>query len=123
MESFEDYLAQISDVEHRARMDEVLSWVGREFPNLEPVIKWKQPMFTDHGTFIVAFSTARKHLSVAPEKVVIDHFAEEIARSGYERTKELIRIPWSQPVDYSLLEKMIAFNIAEKAECSKFWRS
>ncbi|NRG47411.1 iron chaperone, partial [Bacillus sp. CRN 9] len=29
---------------------------------------------------------------------------------------------WDSPVDFSLLEKMIEFNILDKADCSTFWR-
>ena len=79
-------------------------------------------MYTDHGTFIIGFSVAKQHMAVALEGVVADHFSREILQSGYDHTKELIRIRWDRPVDYELLEKMIAFNILEKANCTTFWR-
>lgn len=89
---------------------------------METEIKWKQPMFTDHGTFIIGFSVSKKHLAVAPESVTITHVEDDIVKAGYDYTKELIRIPWKASVDYSLLEKMIEFNIWDKANCSTFWR-
>jgi len=122
MEAFAEYLAQIDNPEHRARTEEVLSWVPKTFPNLTPVIKWNQPMFTDHGTYIIGFSLSKKHLAVAPENAGIIHFSDDIVQAGYDYTKQLIRIPWESPVDFSLLEKMIAFNILDKADCSTFWR-
>jgi uncharacterized protein YdhG (YjbR/CyaY superfamily) len=79
-------------------------------------------MFTDHGTFIIGFSISKQHMAVAPEGVVIERFADEIAQAGYDATKGLIRIKWEKPVDYSLLEKMIEFNIQDKAEYTAFWR-
>ena len=36
MEVFAEYLAQIDNQQHRDRTEEVLGWVTREFPNLEP---------------------------------------------------------------------------------------
>src|SRR5690554_1024248 len=84
MEFFADYLERIENPQHRARMEKVLSWVAKEFPNLKPRIAWNQPMFTDHGTFIIGFSIAKKHLSVAPERTGIIHFSDEIAQAGYE---------------------------------------
>ena len=39
-----------------------------------------------------------------------------------DSTKQLIRIRWEQPVDYALLERMIAFNREDKADCATFWR-
>ncbi|EST11383.1 iron chaperone [Sporolactobacillus laevolacticus] len=122
MEVFADYLAHIDNPEHRARTEEVLAWITKKFPNLKPKIAWNQPMFTDHGTFIIGFSVAKHHLAVGPEKAGIDHFSDEIVQAGYDHTKLLVRIKWERPVDYSLLEKMIAFNIMDKADCSTFWR-
>lgn len=122
MKVFADFLAKIDDPSHRARTEEILTWVKEKFPRLEGVVKWNQPMYTDHGTFIIGFSAAKKHLAVAPERVAITHFQDEITKAGYDFTQELIRIPWNRPVDYSLLEKIIEYNIEDKANCTTFWR-
>ncbi|GAB6988749.1 iron chaperone [Paenibacillus pini] len=122
MEVFSAYLANIDNAQHRARTEEVLSWVAAKFPHLMSKIAWNQPMFTDHGTFIIGFSVAKHHLAIAPEMVVINEFSDQIVEAGYSHSKQLVRIPWNGPVDFSLLEKMIEFNIVEKANCSTFWR-
>lgn len=122
MEVFAEYLAHIDNPEHRERTEEVLAWVTKKFPQLMPKMAWNQPMFTDHGTFIIGFSIAKHHLAVAPERVVIQHFSDKIVQAGYDHTKELVRIRWERPVDFSLLEKMIEFNIMDKADCTTFWR-
>lgn len=122
MEMFAEYLAHIDNPQHRSRTDEVLTWVTKKFPNLMPKIAWNQPMFTDHGTFIIGFSVSKHHLAVSPEKAGINHFSAEIVRAGYDHTKQLVRIKWDSPVHFPLLEKMIEFNISDKADCSTFWR-
>jgi len=122
MEVFADYLAKMDNQQHRARMEEVLNWVAKQFPGLMPKIAWNQPMFTDHGTFIIGFSVAKHHMAVAPEIAGIHHFTGEIVQAGYDHTKQLVRIPWERPVDYTLLEKIIEYNIWDKADCSTFWR-
>ncbi len=122
MEVFAEYLARIDNPQHRARVEEVLRWVMATFPRLLGKIAWNQPMFTDHGTFIIGFSVAKPHLAVAPERVTIERFSEEIVGAGYDHTKELVRIRWNGPVDYSLLQKLIEYNILDKADCSAFWR-
>jgi hypothetical protein len=122
METFSDYLAAISDQDHRDRMEEVLLWVRTAFPSLKPVIAWNQPMFTDHGTFIIGFSVSKNHLAAAPERAAILHFSDAIRKAGFSQTKELIRFPWDRPIDYSLLQEIIAFNIVDKAGCDTFWR-
>lgn len=122
MEVFEEFLAGIENPQHRARTEEVLGWVTQKYPDLAPKIAWNQPVFTDHGTYIIGLSVAKQHLAVSPEKAGIDHFSDEIVQAGYEHTKMLVRIPWDKPVDYALLERVIEFNIADKAETTTFWR-
>lgn len=122
MEVFAEYLASIDHPQHQVRMEEVLSHISKKYPNLMPRIAWNQPMFTDHGTYIIGFSVAKHHMAVAPERAGLIQFADEIEKAGYSCSKELIRIPWDKPLDFTLLEKIIEFNILDKAECSTFWR-
>ncbi len=122
MDVFSDYLKGIANAEHRARLEEVLSWVTKQYPTLKPRIAWNQPMFTDHDTFIIGFSVAKHHLAVAPERAGISQFSAEIVDAGYDHTKELFRIRWDRPVDFQLLGRIIEFNMVDKADCSTFWR-
>lgn len=122
LEVFTDYLSRIENPQNRARTEAVLNWVAEQFPQMKPRIAWNQPMFTDHGTYIIGFSVSKKHLAVAPEGKGMEQFREELQRSGYDCGKMLARIRWEQPVDYALLKRMIAFNIADKADCVGFWR-
>lgn len=122
MDVFAQYLMKIQNPQNREIVYNVLSWVQEKFPHLEGKIAWNQPMFTDHGTFIIGFSTAKYHLAVSPEKECIAQFSDEIKKSGYQHTDNLIRIPWDSEIDFKLLEKMIRFNIEDKAECKTFWR-
>ncbi|MFY9944416.1 MULTISPECIES: iron chaperone [unclassified Exiguobacterium] len=122
METFDDFLATIDDLEHRAKLDDIFVWVRETFPHLEERIAWNQPMFTDHGTFIIAFSVAKAHFAVAPEAVPLEVFQMQIREAGYTQTKQLFRIKWSQTVDYDLLRDIIAFNIEDKAGHTSFWR-
>ena len=124
MERLDEYLdrARVRDPAHRARLHEVCAWTAAQYPSLMLEFKWNQPMFTDHGTFILSYAAAKPHMSVAPERACLERFADEVARAGYARTKELMRIPWESPVDCALLARMIEFNIADKATYNAFWR-
>ncbi|SEN92810.1 hypothetical protein SAMN04488134_102304 [Amphibacillus marinus] len=122
MDNLSDFIAGVVDGQQRERVEEVFAWIKEQFPELEAEIKWNQPMLTDHGTFIIGFSLAKKHLAVSPEGVTVKHLANDIAEAGYQFTKEIIRIPWNKPVNYELLDKMIAFNILDKANCNSFFR-
>lgn len=123
MEEFAEYLAKIDNPVHRAATEEVLAWVIQEFPQLTPKIAWNQPMFTDHGTYIIGFSVSKAHMAVAPEKAGMDHFADAIKQAGLDHTKLLVRMKWTSPVDFTLLRQMIEYNIADKADCTTFWRA
>jgi uncharacterized protein len=122
MELFEEFLAKIEDIQHQGRTREVLSWVSDQYPQLVQRIAWNQPMFTDHGTFIIGFSVAKHHLAVTPEKAGIEHFSDEIEKSGLSYTSMIVRFPWNKPINYDLLAKMIEFNLDDKKECVTFWR-
>ena len=103
-------------------MREVLVWVNDTFPTLAPKIAWNQPMFTDHGTFIIGFSVAKGHFAISPEAQGIAAFSDDIAKSGYSQTSNLFRIKWDQPVNFNLLERIIRYNIEDKKGCTTFWR-
>ena len=122
MNDFQEYINGIDKPEQRERMASIFSYIRKTFPQLKEEIKWNQPMFTDHGTFIIGFSRAKDHIAVAPEAVVIDLFAQEIEKAGYSHTKGLFRIKWTDKVDYELLRKIIAYNIEDKKDMTKFWR-
>ena len=122
MRTFAEFTSQIENPGHRARVEEVLDRIAKKFPALGQRIAWNQPMFTDHGTFIIAFSVARQHLAVAPETVALDHFDERIKQAGFKRTKMLLQMPWNKPIDYALLKDIISYNIQDKKDCASFWR-
>ncbi|HAQ56959.1 MAG TPA: iron chaperone [Acholeplasmatales bacterium] len=122
METFDVFLNQIEHPQHRAKLTEVLARIGERFPMLQRRIAWNQPMFTDHGTFIIAFSVSKNHFAVAPEKAGMIHFHDAIAKTGYEQSMMLFRIRWDDPVDEALLDEIIRYNMLEKAECKTFWR-
>ena len=122
MDVFADYLEKIDNPQHRERTQTVLTWITQKYPMLVPKIAWNQPMFTDHGTFIIALSIAAKHMAIAPETAALTHFSQQIQDSGYQHTPNIIRIAWTDDVDFALLEKIIAFNIKDKADCTTFWR-
>lgn len=122
METFEDFLATMDEPEKRQRLEEIFAWVEKEFPQLKRRIAWNQPMYTDHGTYIIGFSTSKKHIAVGPENAPIKRFANEIEEAGYEYTNQIIRYPWNKEVNYSLLKQIIEFNILDKADHTRFWR-
>lgn len=122
MNEFKVFLSKIDDDERRKKLENVLTWVQAAFPELHPVIKWRQPMFVLDKTYIIGFSVSKNHIAVAPELVTLKRFAKEIEAAGYGLTKQLFQIKWASEVDYQLLERIIRTNIMEKAGSDSFWR-
>lgn len=122
MKNLEKYLQTISNEEHRGRLRQIFTWILKTFPSLEYKTLWNQPMFVAHGTFIIGFSASKEHFSVSPEAKGMEHFSKEIAKSGYTQTKNLFRIKWSDPINFDLLQKIINFNLQDKANYTDFWR-
>lgn len=122
MKDVQMYIDHISEQDKRQRMEGILNDIKKTFPQLKEEIKWNQPVFTDHGTFIIGFSIAKAHIAVAPEAVVISLFEKEIEQAGYSHTQELFRINWTDQVDFDLLHKLVAYNIENKIDMVKFWR-
>lgn len=122
MSAWEEWVNALEDEAHRAYMRTVFTWVEETYPQLECAIKWKQPMFMDHGTFIIGFSVSSKNMLVAPEGEVTERFGEQIVAAGYTHGKKLVRFGFHQDVNYELLSLFIETNIREKQDVTTFWR-
>lgn len=122
MDVFTDYLNNIADLEHRDKLKSLFVWITNNYPTLEKKIKWNQPMFIEHGTFIIGFSVAKPHIAVAVENLVLAHFLSEIDQSGYDHTKGIIKIKWTDQFNFDLLKLLIDYNIDTKKSCQTFWR-
>lgn len=122
MENFKEFLDSIPDAAQKQRTTEVLTHIRRQFPQLATRIAWGQPSFTDHGTFIIAFSLSRAHLALAPETKALRVLGQDIRDAGYETTKMLVKLPWNKPIDYALIDKIVAYNIEDKKNINTYWR-
>lgn len=122
MKQFQTFIDSLPNELIRARFQEVLGFINREYPHLEPVIKWNQPMFLDHGSFIIGFSSAKNYMSISLEKPTQDFFLEKIEAAGYKHTNNLFQITWKENVRYDLLKEMIDKNIKDKENVTSFWR-
>ena len=120
--TLDEYLATIPNDDNRARMVDVLVWVGLTYPELELRIAWNQPMFTHHGTYIVGFSAASKHMAMAPERATMIRFEQVMRERGSDFGTMLARQPWTKPLDYELLDAFIQHQLAEKQDITTFWR-
>ncbi|UBH13228.1 iron chaperone [Macrococcus armenti] len=122
MDQFGQYLEDVADQDKIAKLKSIFDFVERNFPELERVFKWNTPMYTHHDTFILGISYAKAHITIAPENITMEKFKDEIEAAGYSQTKGLFRIKWADEIDFSLIERIIQFNIEDKEACDTFWR-
>ena len=118
----DEYLATIPDDDNRERMVDVVVWVGLTYPELELRIAWNQPMFTHHGTYIIGFSAASKHMAMAPERATMIRLESVMREHGTDFGKKFARQPWDKPFDYELLDAFIQHQLEEKRDITSFWR-
>lgn len=122
METFEEYLEAMGEPAHRDKMEAILDWIEKNYPELERRIAWNQPVFVDHGTFIIGFSYSKNHIAMAPEARAIKKYVYNIEETGLTYTENIIRIKWADNVPYNLIKLLIDYNIVDKQNYEKFWR-
>ena len=74
------------------KLEPIFEQIQKEIPNLTVELKWNQPMFIMNGTFIIGFSVAKNHISIAPEAVTMAIFTNDINAANYEATNNLFKI-------------------------------
>lgn len=121
IKTLDEYLETIPNDRNRARMVDVVVWVGLTYPELELRIAWNQPMFTYHGTYVIGFSAVSKHMAMAPERATMIRFEPVMRERGTDFGTMLARQPWTKPFDYELLDAFIQHQLAEKQDITSFW--
>ena len=96
-------------------------WVVQRYPKLELRIAWNQPRFTHHGTYIIAFSAASKHMAMTPEFATMIRFEPVMRERGTDFDTIFARQPWNKPFDYELLDAFIRDQTTDKHDVTSFW--
>lgn len=122
MNEFSNFLELIIDIEKKNKIEALLTWVNDNFSYLTPKIAWNQPIFLDHGTFIIGFSYSAKHISIAIEIPHLERFKNSILQNGYKCSKALFYIGWNEMINFSLLKEIIQYIIFDKKDCNSFWQ-
>ena len=117
----EEYLGSIADERHRTKFKELLDWVHATWPQLVCEVKWNQPMFMDHGTFIIGLTALTNHVTVGSEPRAFEHAMPLIEQQHLKRGKKTFQIPYERSDAWKVLEQIIEFTIADKRDVQTFW--
>lgn len=109
--SIEDYLGAQTPA-HRAVVEELISIIQKDFPELELVLAWNVPQFKQGKDYVAGISTLTHYAAFSPwSEAVLDAHRSELGR--LESTKHLIRIPLDWVVDRELIGRMVRARLAE----------
>ena len=53
VKNIEEYLDTLKEEKQRDRIIQLINWIGETYGNLKLEVKWNQPMFNDHETYII----------------------------------------------------------------------
>ncbi len=92
-----------------------------KFPMLEVKYAWNQPMFNYNESFIIAFTTAKNHISIGIDKTPMLFFKDDLEKSEYKLLKKGFNINYTQAIDEELLFKIIEFSIDFKKDATTYF--
>ena len=110
VDTVEAYLAALP-AEQASTARRIFAVIAGEYPDLEQVIAWNQPMVRLGKRYLFGMGAASKHLLIAPwDPDVLDELAPRLA--GLTRNKKTVQVPNDWDVDERLLIDMIGMQLA-----------
>lgn len=109
MNAVDDYIA-LQPVERRPILEEVRRRIKALAPEAVECIKWQMPTYVQKEN-LIHFAHSKNHLGIYPGPECVAAFAEKLTERGFKFAKGSIRFPWTQPIPYDLIEKMVRFRL------------
>jgi len=110
-DSLDEYLAGIDPV-RSATIRAIFASLMADYPDLELVIAWNQPMLKRGKDYVIGVSVAKEHILLGPWG---DNVIERLrpVLDGYQLNKKTIRVPVDWDVDGKLLRQIVAPRLSE----------
>lgn len=109
-ESVEDYIDSFPS-ERQSILEKVRQCIKQAAPEAIETISYGMPTYKQKRV-LVHFGAQKTHLGFYPKPSGIEAFKEELA--GYDTSRGTIRFPWSNPMPYDLIMKIVEFRVAEE---------
>ena len=108
--TYAEYLETLDGVK-RTTMERIFATLTSQFPDLDLVIAWNQPMLKMGKSYLFGASASKNHLTIAPwDTEVLEEFRPRL--TDYVVNKKTIRVPADWDVDEELLLEMMTKSIA-----------
>ena len=108
--TIDEYIAACP-TELQPKLNELRQAIQKAAPQATEKISWGMATFDYHGN-LVHFSAQKAHIGFHPAPSAIVAFTEELV--GYTCSKGTVQLPNSQPLPLALIERMVAFRVAEQ---------
>lgn len=105
------YLATIDPVAADT-IRSIFAAVTAEFPDLEPVIAWNQPILRTASGYVLGVSTATRHLTINPWSIAALGFAAGTLPASTIK-KHTFSVPFGWEVDGEMMRAMVRQRLTE----------
>ena len=109
--SLEDFFSSLPS-DQQIAIKRFVDHVAKNFPELELVLAWNQPMFKSGKKYIIGFMPTKKHINLLTvSDDAINHLSQEL--EGYRHGTRSISLPFDWEINAELFEKVIDFQLKE----------
>jgi len=107
--TIDDYLTKVSSAQ-RTILEQVRQTIAQSAPLAEERMSYGMPSFWQ-GETLIWYAATKRHLGVYPTASGVEAFASRL--TDYDTSKGTVRIPWDQPIPYTLIGEIAAFRVEQ----------
>lgn len=106
--NLEDFYNSLPQDQEQA-IRRLVEFVATNYPDLELLLAWNQPMFRLDKKYLIGFMPAKKHINLLTvSDDAVTHFAKEL--EGYRHGTRSVSLPFDWEIDRELIAKLINFQ-------------
>lgn len=92
-------------------LNKIRETIKKIAPQATEAISYQMPTFKLNGKNLVHFAGYKNHIGFYPTPSGIEKFIQEI--STFKTGKGTVQFPLSEPIPYSLIEKIVKYRLEE----------
>ena len=108
--SIDEYIATFPEDVQKI-MEQLRGAIKASAPEAGEKISYNMPTFTLNGTYLVYFAGWKNHIAFYAAPRGNAEFKEDL--SAYETGQGTLQFPYSKPIPYDLITKIVKFRVAE----------
>jgi uncharacterized protein YdhG (YjbR/CyaY superfamily) len=108
--SIDEYIATFPEDVQKI-LEQLRGTIKAAAPEAGEKISYNMPTFTLNGTYLVYFAGWKNHIAFYAAPRGNAEFKEDL--SAYETGQGTLQFPYSKPIPYDLITKIVKFRVAE----------